>query len=388
MERFYFLRWFALWVSLTMAQLQTFTPVGQSEITYAVNIPNETATSGKGPIFFQLKSTRSLQWFAWGQGPRMQGANIFVVYAAADGKNVTVSPRLGVEHVEPLHNPLASISILEGSGITNGTITANVRCDSCITWSGGHEDTTNSASPWVWAFKYGNPLKTNSLSETITIHDASGVVALNLQKAVGGTSDNPFLISSDTTSSSGQSISSDNSPAVHRKRIAHAVIMITVFVVFFPSFALALRVFPSPTTVWTHAFLQLLTLALAIAGLGLGISMARDLSLISSYHPIIGMVVVPSLILFQPAMGFIQHRYFGQTGKRGLFGYLHQWFGRFMIILGIINGGLGFLLSGIGTSIAPTGAVIAYSAVAGVFGICYCLTMVLFARRKSLRPDS
>lgn len=370
-------------MAFTMAQLQTFTPAGQSEITYAVNIPNETATSGKGPIFFQMKSTLSLQWFAWGQGPRMQGANIFVVYASADNKNVTVSPRLGVEHVEPLHNPQASISVLEGSGISNGTITANVRCDSCITWPGGHEDTTSSASPWVWAFKYGDPLKSNSLSKTITIHDSSGVAALNLQKAAGGTSNNPFLSSSGSTTSSGQAISSYNSPAVHKKRIAHAVIMITVFVILFPSFALALRIFPSSTIVWIHAFLQLFTLALAIAGLGLGISMARELSLISSYHPIIGMVVVPSLILFQPAMGFIQHRYFSQTGKKGLFGHLHQWFGRCMIILGIINGGLGFRLTGIGTSIAPTGAVIAYSVVAGVFGILYCLTVTLFARRKS-----
>lgn len=35
----------------------------------------------------------------------MQGANIFVVYATEN--NITVSPRLGVEHVMPLFNPQA-----------------------------------------------------------------------------------------------------------------------------------------------------------------------------------------------------------------------------------------------------------------------------------------
>ena len=386
MQHSYILWWFFPW-TLAMAQLQTFTPPDNHEITYAVNIPEQTATSGTGPIYFQLKSTRELQWLAWGQGSQMQGANIFVVYASADGNNITVSPRLGVEHVEPLHNAQARLSVLDGSGISNGIITANIRCDSCITWPGGQEDITNSASPWVWAFKYGNALDSNSLSETITIHDASGIAAIDLQQATGGTSDNPFLTLS-TTNSSGQSISSDNSPSVQKKRIAHAVIMITVFVILFPSFALALRVFPSSTTVWVHAFLQLFTLALAIAGLGLGISMARDLQLIQTYHPIIGMVVVPSLILFQPAMGLLQHRYFGKSGKKGIFGYLHQWFGRCMIILGIINGGLGFRLTGVGTSIAPTGAVIAYSVVAGVFGIGYCFVLFFSRRRKLQRLSS
>jgi hypothetical protein len=381
----YLLFWFSVWVTLTIAQLQTFTPPGQNEIAYAVNVPKQTTTSGIGPIYFQLKSTRELQWFAWGQGSRMQGANIFVVYASADGNNITVSPRLGVEHVEPLHNPKAQISVLDGSGISNGVITANIRCDSCITWPGGREDTTSSASPWVWAFKSGNPLDTNSFSATITTHDASGVAALNLRDATGGTSDNPFLTSSGKTLSSRQALTFLNTPAIHKKRIAHAVIMITVFVIFFPSFALALRIFPSSATVWVHASLQLFALALAIAGFGLGVSMAREENIIGYYHPIIGMVVVPSLILFQPAMGLLQHRYFSKSGKKGLFGYLHQWFGRCMIILGVVNGGLGFRITGIGLSIAPTGAVIAYSVVAGVFGIVYCLLVFFFARRRRLQ---
>ncbi|KAH8699119.1 hypothetical protein BGW36DRAFT_426796 [Talaromyces proteolyticus] len=367
----------------TLAQLQTFMPPGQNGITYTVNIPQATASSGSGPIFFQLKSTNELQWFAWGQGSRMQGANIFIVYASSDGNNVTVSPRLGVEHVMPLYNSKAQLSVLNGSGISNGVVTANIRCDSCITWPGGSEDLSSSSSTWVWAVKYGSPLNTNSLAASINIHDVEGIAAIDLQQATGGTSDNPFATSNNiNSSSSSHPISTVGTGSLEKRRKAHAIIMILVFVIFFPSFALMLHIIPYSKIVYVHASFQLFTLALAIAGFGIGISMARSLGFIRMYHPIIGMVTVPCLILFQPAMGFLQHRYFHKTGGKSVFAYLHRWLGRCLIILGVINAGLGFRLTGVGLSIAPLGAVIAYSVVAGIIGLGYALIVVLLRLRK------
>ncbi|GKZ25180.1 hypothetical protein AbraIFM66951_001124 [Aspergillus brasiliensis] len=368
---------------LTLAQLQTFAPPGQNGITYTVNIPQATASSGTGPIFFQLKSTNELQWFAWGQGSRMQGANIFIVYASSDGKNVTVSPRLAVEHVMPVYNSQAQLSVLNGSGISNGVMTANIRCDSCITWPGGSEDLRSSSSPWVWAVKYGSPLNTDSLAASITIHDAEGISSIDLQQATGGSSENPFAASNNTSSSSSSHpISTVSTGSLDKRRKAHAIIMILVFVIFFPSFALMLHLIPYSKIVYVHASFQLFTLALAIAGFGIGISMARSLGLIGTYHPIVGMVTVPCLILFQPAMGLLQHRYFRKTGGKSAFAYLHRWLGRCLIMLGVINAGLGFRLTGVGLSIAPVGAVIAYSVVAGIIGIVYALVVVLLPLRK------
>ena len=60
----------------------------------------------------------------------MAGANIFFVYADATGTNVTVSPRKGVGNVMPLYPSGTQITVLEGSGIANGIMTANVRCKS------------------------------------------------------------------------------------------------------------------------------------------------------------------------------------------------------------------------------------------------------------------
>jgi hypothetical protein len=60
----------------------------------------------------------------------MAGSHIFVMYA--DGNNnVTISARDGNEgHVEPVFDStlFAGIELLEGTGISNGVMTANVRC--------------------------------------------------------------------------------------------------------------------------------------------------------------------------------------------------------------------------------------------------------------------
>ncbi|KAH1345242.1 hypothetical protein KXV68_003332 [Aspergillus fumigatus] len=384
MLRVYCLCWWLAVCKHVSGQVQTFTPAAETAIAYSVNVPASTAgsgSSGSGPIFIQMRSTKEVQWFAWGQGAVMQGANIFVVYA--NGTGITVSPRLGVEHVEPLHNPQARFSILNGSGISNGILTANIRCDSCITWPGGHEDVTSTSSPWIWAVKHGPMLDSDSVSATITIHDFSGVATVNMKQATGGSSENPFvggLMSS--SSSSASAALTINSESVRKKRIAHAVLMIVTFVLLFPLIALGIPLFPSARTVVIHASLQLCTLALVLAGFGLGISMARSLNFVGSYHPIIGIIVVASLVLFQPAMGLVQHWYFRRTGKKSLAAYAHRWLGRTAITLGMINAGLGFRLTGIGTSVAPTGAVIAYGVVAGLVWVGYVLTVSFLSYRK------
>ena len=58
----------------------------------------------------------------------MSGANIFVVYADSTGSNVTLSPRLGKGHVQPSADNTAQVSLLDGSGIADGKMTANIRC--------------------------------------------------------------------------------------------------------------------------------------------------------------------------------------------------------------------------------------------------------------------
>lgn len=59
----------------------------------------------------------------------MSGSNIFVMYTSARERGVTVSPRLAQGYVEPRYNADARIELLEGSGVSDGIMTANVKCE-------------------------------------------------------------------------------------------------------------------------------------------------------------------------------------------------------------------------------------------------------------------
>ncbi|KAJ5123841.1 Alpha/beta hydrolase fold-3 [Penicillium bovifimosum] len=370
----YPLSWLACAVPV-LAQVQSFHPQGHDDITYSVNVPNDTARSGSGPIYLQMNATRQMQWFAFGQGTQMAGANMFIVYASGD--NVTVSPRLGVGEIEPLYNSDAQITILNGSGVHDGVLSVAFRCDTCIKWNGGAEDITSSSSPWIWAVKYGPSLDSVSKSESLIQHDDRGVTSVDMKKATGGSSDNPFAQMSRAPIASGKEDPNYTAfqNTMNRKKTAHAVLMILAFVIMFPFFALGLHVVPSKWTVRIHGTFQLFTLGVAVAGLGVGVSLARQIAVIDSYHTIIGIIVVGCLVLFQPAMGLLQHQFFRKTGGKGPFAYIHRWFGRLMIILGIINAGLGFKLAE-----GPRGAIIATSVVAGVVALFY----IVYLHRKSL----
>lgn len=58
----------------------------------------------------------------------MSGSNMFVIYTSADGNNVTLSPRSASGHNMPTLNSNTQVELLEGSGVSNGVMTANVKC--------------------------------------------------------------------------------------------------------------------------------------------------------------------------------------------------------------------------------------------------------------------
>ena len=58
----------------------------------------------------------------------MPNSNIFVVYTSGSGNNVTLSPRSTTSYQPPRPNDAAQVTLLEGSGVSNGVMTANVRC--------------------------------------------------------------------------------------------------------------------------------------------------------------------------------------------------------------------------------------------------------------------
>ncbi len=51
-----------------------------------------------------------------------------MIYADAAGTNVTLSPRLGTGNSQPRAGTTAEVTLLDGSGVLNTMMVANVRC--------------------------------------------------------------------------------------------------------------------------------------------------------------------------------------------------------------------------------------------------------------------
>lgn len=172
-----------------------------------------------------------------------------------------------------------------------------------------------------------------------------------------------------------------------RALIAHGFLMTFAIGLFLPIGAATIQVLPwSKTVTRIHAPLQAFALSMLVAGMGVGIYLGVEADRIDNYHTVIGFIVVGGLLLFQPLMGLYSHLYSRRAGRRSFVAYIHRWFGRFMVILGIINGGLGFMLAGIGTPGCPLGAVIAYSVIAGVFISVYLVIVVFRTVMQTTRP--
>lgn len=110
--------------------------------------------------------------------------------------------------------------------------------------------------------------------------------------------------------------------------------------------------------------------------------MSELLQLDSNAHTIIG-TVTGVLVITQVFVGFIHHFRFRKTQRKTLWTAFHIWYGRVIILLGIINGGLGLQLAA-----NTTAGEIAYGVVAGVVGLGYITTVTAMSRPKEVKRES
>ena len=176
---------------------------------------------------------------------------------------------------------------------------------------------------------------------------------------------------------------SDSYKIFNRKRNAHACIMSIVFIVLFPLGAISIHLpidrIPYLNKTYLrnkvpaiHAPIQLLGLVMMIGGMALGIRIGYDLGYLKNpvqTHPVIGLIVVCTIIVFQPILGILQHRHFKKTGGKSIFAYMHRWIGRCAIVLGIINNGLGFQLAATNVIIHTSSYIRNYVILAGFVSV-------------------
>ncbi|KAK6499831.1 hypothetical protein TWF481_010188 [Arthrobotrys musiformis] len=160
-------------------------------------------------------------------------------------------------------------------------------------------------------------------------------------------------------------------PAKRRTfRIAHGTIMGVAFTIGFPSGAIFIRVLKPPNHVYIHAATQIFSTAMAFTGMGLGIWLGLNVRYLDYLHTIIGFAVIASLVI-QPVLGLIHHIRFKKVKRSTWWGFVHRWYGRVIVVVGIVNGGLGLLLAE-----NTRAGEIAYAAVAGLAGFTYLMVVV------------
>ncbi|GLA22101.1 CBD9-like protein [Aspergillus phoenicis ATCC 13157] len=416
-------------LGLANASIISFSPPTNPDIIYSLTIPNTTTLSTPGPIYIQITAPTSIQWVGLGQGAQMTGANMFLLYTSSSTK-ITLSPRSGLGHFEPQYTSNTQITMLPGTGIstinsttaaltnssspssdnTRTTMTANFRCDNCLTWQDG-TGTMNPKDPnfpFIWAYREGVPINSAAMDADISIHDDMGGIQVDLTRAgmppqpnTSTTEDdqiNPFTNYNPATDSVPvQAPSTPTSPLPNLTKmthilITHATLMSLSFVLFYP---LAALLMPLPISLPVSKFrlhmpLQIFTMLMTLAGFGCGIYLAYETGQLKTAHPILGIIVVGVLVLFQPAMGWLQHWGFLRTGGRTGWGVSHRWLGRGVIVVGVVNGGIG-LHAARGMGMAPLGAVIGYAVVAGVVGVVYVVGVlvgwVVERRRKRVEGE-
>lgn len=375
-----------------------------TDVCFSVAVSEAAASSGSGNLYFQIQGPTSYSWLAMGTGSRMSGSNMFIVYTDGSG-NVTVSPRLGTNHVMPTEDTsstAAQLTLLAGSGIDGDTMRANVLCTNCNSWDGGSLSLGSTSASFISAWKSGSALDTTDKGASISQHDNTDGWTVNLQSATVSTDSNPFVSasssggdssssggsSSDSGSSSGSSgsntgsgtsssgISGSAGPSRESTNMlitAHGAIMAITFIAMYPLGSILMPLLGK----WViHAAWQMVSFILMWIGFGLGVVSAQRTNInFSATHTMFGTAIVV-LMVIQPVLGFIHHRQYLKTSQRGPISAAHRGYGLALVAMGIINGGLGLALAS-----APRGAIIAYAVVAAVVTIGYLLVKLIVTSR-------
>ncbi|KAI9844188.1 MAG: hypothetical protein M1838_002291 [Thelocarpon superellum] len=148
-------------------------------------------------------------------------------------------------------------------------------------------------------------------------------------------------------------------------QIAHGTLMGLAFVVIFPLGGIVVRTLNSPSVAYVHGSIQAIGYAVVLAGLGVGVWLAQHDASFHVPHTVIGLVVV-GLLAVQLALGILHHSMYLRTRRASVPTHLHIWLGRIVLLLGLINGGLGLQLADNTRS-----GCIAYGVVAGIVGVSY-----------------
>ncbi|KAG6002000.1 hypothetical protein E4U21_003584 [Claviceps maximensis] len=351
--------------------------------------PSSSSTASP-TLYLQMEApSSSYNWIAVGRGARMLGADMFLLYASSPSDdNVTLSTRTGRHHVMPFFTPRHNVRLLSGSGIRDGRLRANIACLACSNLN----ISSNKTSDWIVAWSsidasspLSDSLRSSNPSAVIPKHDRHLNLRVSLAQAVLSSKDADPFAANDTsaaqTAGAIQQLDDDEAANLYDDddddmahpaedtilRLAHGIIMTAVFVLIYPAGSLLTPLFNK----WfLHSMSQIVGFVCMWIAFVLGHVYAR-------MQARLGTMVV-SLLAIQPLLGYLHHRIYTAHQSNSLVHHVHVWYGRSLMLLGVINGGLGLQLAHEKARAWP----IVYSAVAAVLALAYVAAL---AFRRSVR---
>ena len=281
---------------------------------------------------------------------------MLVAYLSSSGENVTLSPRLGTGHSEPVYAPYVDVEPLPGTGLLDKTTYVyNGRCNNCYFLSNPFINIENKEQEMIYATGEFGDIKSDDVEYSLGMHFTYGTFTMDMVHATG-----PGGVPEIEPSGDVKSVATVQGMAMAGKKdrvaMLHAIIMVFCFVGLFPFGSLVLRF---GNWVRWHGINQSLGLVLVIIGFGLGVHTSKFYNRVSekpydvsrsrmltqnwqskkfnSAHQVIGILVF-TFILVQFGLGFMHHRQFKKTQQKTKMAPIHVWLGRLIIILGVVNG--------------------------------------------------
>ncbi|KAJ4146821.1 hypothetical protein LMH87_001380 [Akanthomyces muscarius] len=327
-----------------------------NDICYSWGVTSASGSAQR--LLFQIEASTNYQWVALGTGSRMSGSDMFVIYQDGSG-NITLSPRKGSGHNTPGYGGLTTVALTAGSGVANGKMTASINCGACP-----GVDLTGSAS-WISAWKTGGALDAADVRANIGMHDGTDHFSVDLAKATIDSGNNTLGTDSSATPASGSGGSAVYGGGRSKDILvySHGILMSVVFIIGYPLGGVLMPLMGK----WVvHASWQVIMLLSMCAGVVVGKIASDRLGMwFNESHVQLGTVVC-AMMLFQVGLGWMHHRNYVKYQRRSWVSYCHIWYGRVLIIVGIVNGGIGLKVSR-----APITQIIAYSVIAAIVFAVY-----------------
>ena len=239
------------------------------DLAFGLNV----ASDSPGTFYFTIQVPVAITWGAIGLGTHtMGGALMLVAYLSSSGKNVTLSPRFGTGHSEPVYAPYVDVEALPGTGLLNETTYVyNGRCNNCYFLSNPFINIDSKEQKMIYATGEFGDIKSDDVEYSLGMHFTYGTFTMDMVHATG-----PGSVPEIDTSGDLKSVATTQGMAKAGKKdrvaMLHAIIMVFTFVGLFPFGSLVLRF---GNWVRWHGINQTLGLVLVIIGFGLGVHTSK-----------------------------------------------------------------------------------------------------------------